>query len=130
MFTIVHTTAGLATCLLVKDPVMSVSLSFISHEVLDRLGESNFYPNMKSLYLIELGTFIVLSFILWYNKQYLLLLCIISANIHDILDKSIGNNKIFEVHSLPPKIQLGKGATLAINLVCLIFILIIGVLYV
>ena len=131
MFTIVHTTAGLTTALLIKDPVMSVTISFLSHEVLDRiLGEGNFYPNRLSMAIIELGAFVALALILCYTKNYLPLSCIVTANIHDIIDKSFGNNKVFEVHSTTPKLFLGKGATLLINFVCLIFILLIGAIYV
>lgn len=114
-----------------KDQTLSLLfggiLAFISHDVMDRLGEKH-YPSTKFLLLFEGSLFAIFCFMAWKsNLTILYAIGWIGGNLMDLIDKKFGlsiwNNakypygQVFPCHRRAPNYQLNLWQTIAVGII-------------
>lgn len=124
-----HLATGIICGAICPDPLIGVSVSFLSHLIGDMLAEAS--PKTKedrsAFWTLEAIFWIILFAIIYfsYPNWWYYLLCGLSANGMDVIDKTIGNNKIFH-YSWQAKIKLTMEQTIFHNLAIVVLVWLLG----
>lgn len=116
---VVGTLCAIATYSITNDYFSSSFIAFISHDVMDRLGEKRF----QTLFYHEAVLFAIFCFLAWKSDQTILYaIGWIGGNLMDFIDKKFGlsiwNNakypygQFFRCHRRKPSINLTSGQTI------------------
>ena len=131
---VVGTLCAVATYSITNDYFSSAIVAFISHDLLDRLGEKH-YPSTKFLLLFEGSLFAIFCFLAWKSDQTLLYaIGWLGGNMMDLIDKKIGlsiiNNKkypygtFFPCHRRKPNFDFNLWQTIGISILATLILII------
>ena len=128
MYTSNHLATGVLIAAVCPNPWVGIPLAFVSHIASDMLAEAP--PRKKEdrdAFMIIEWCFIaiILGWVyLFYPEWWYYAACAVSANLMDVWDKTIGNNKWFH-YSWQETIKLTMEMTLLINFLSVVAVIIL-----
>ena len=132
---VVGTISAIATYSITNDYFISGIVAFLSHDVMDRLGEKH-YPSNKFLLIFEGSLFAIFCFLAWKSdKTILYAIGWLGGNLMDLIDKkgglSIINNKkypygsFFKCHRRAPNFDFNLWQTILISILATVILIFI-----
>ena len=130
---VVGTISAIATYSITKDYFISGIVAFLSHDVMDRLGEKH-YPSTKFLLIFEGILFSIFCFLAWQSDQTLLYaIGWISGNMMDLIDKRMGLSiinptkypylQLFPCHRRKPDYDFNLWQTVAVGILATLILI-------
>ena len=141
MYPNVHGVVGIisaiATYSITNDYFISGIVAFLSHDVMDRLGEKH-YPSNKFLLIFEGILFSIFCFLAWQSDQtYLYVIGWLQGNMMDLIDKRIGLSiinptkypylQLFPCHRRKPNYDFTLNQTIAVGILATLILILIEI---
>jgi hypothetical protein len=130
---VVGTICAIATYKITNDYFISGFVAFLSHDLMDRLGEKH-YPSTKFLLIFEGSLFAIFCFLAWQSDQTILyIIGWFGGNLMDLIDKRFGLSLInptkypymslFKCHRRKPNFDLTKNQTIAVGILATLILI-------
>ena len=130
---VVGTISAIATYKITNDYFISGLVAFLSHDLMDRLGEFNF----KNVLYFEAVLFAIFCFLAWRSDNTILyVIGWICGNLMDLIDKKFGLSiydnvkhpygQFFKCHRRKPNIDLNLWQTIAVGILSTLILVLIS----